>query len=224
VLYVATTLGNELQAAGGLYDAVRNTAGVTRQQNGGDTLDQLVIRGIAVQNRINYRLNGSVPMENKERAEALKGASALYYGFTSPAGVVNFVTKRAGHTPVTSAGLTTDDQGTAATTTPTKRRLWPQCFIVRLPTCRSTLRPRKVWEKAKRRRPTPSARVNAWPLASASRRNWVCAGARQTARCCRRRCSISRRESGRQVVLGSGRPRLAAGAPRTVKLTMKVDL
>jgi iron complex outermembrane receptor protein len=37
VLYVATTLGNDLQAAGGLYDAVRNTAGVTRQQNGGDT-------------------------------------------------------------------------------------------------------------------------------------------------------------------------------------------
>jgi iron complex outermembrane receptor protein len=37
-----------------------------------------VIRGIAVQNRTNYRLNGSVPMENKERAEALKGASALY--------------------------------------------------------------------------------------------------------------------------------------------------
>jgi iron complex outermembrane receptor protein len=126
VLYVATTLGNELQAAGGLYDAVRNTAGVTRQQNGGDTLDQLVIRGIAVQNRINYRLNGSVPMENKERAEALKGASALYYGFTSPAGVVNFVTKRAGHTPVTSAGLTLDDQGTAVANVDVGRRFGEQ--------------------------------------------------------------------------------------------------
>jgi len=29
----------ELQAAAGLYDALRNTAGVTRQQNGGDTWD-----------------------------------------------------------------------------------------------------------------------------------------------------------------------------------------
>ena len=86
----------ELQAAGGLYDAVRNTAGVTRQQNGGETWDQLVIRGIAVENRTNYRLNGAlpimnfsqVPMEDKERVEVLKGATALYYGFTSPAGVV----------------------------------------------------------------------------------------------------------------------------------------
>jgi len=76
----------ELQAAAGLYDALRNTAGVTRQQNGGDTWDQLVIRGIAVENRTNYRLNGSLPlmnfgqasMENKERVAVLKGATALY--------------------------------------------------------------------------------------------------------------------------------------------------
>lgn len=82
------------QAAGGLYDAVRNTAGVTRQQNGGDSWDQLVIRGITVENRTNYRLNGSlpimnfsqVPMEDKERVEVLKGTSAIYYGFTAPSG------------------------------------------------------------------------------------------------------------------------------------------
>ena len=53
-----------------------------------------------VQNRTNYRLNGSmpimnfsqVPMENKARVEVLKGASALYYGFTAPSGIVNYVT------------------------------------------------------------------------------------------------------------------------------------
>ncbi|MET0264750.1 MAG: TonB-dependent siderophore receptor [Duganella sp.] len=124
----------ELQAASGLYDAVRNTAGVTRQQNGGDTWDQLVIRGIAVENRTNYRMNGSVPimnfsqvpMENKERVEVLKGASALYYGFTSPAGVVNFVTKRAGKEPVTSAGLTLDDNGTAIASVDVGRRFGEQ--------------------------------------------------------------------------------------------------
>lgn len=111
----------ELQGAAGVYDVLRNTAGVTRQQNGGDTFDQLVIRGIPVENRTNYRLNGSlaipniseIPMENKERVEVLKGASALYYGFTSPAGVINFVTKRAGATPVTSLGLVFDEHGTA---------------------------------------------------------------------------------------------------------------
>ena len=114
----------DLQGAAGLYDALRNTAGVTRQQNGGDTWDQLVIRGIAVENRTNYRLNGSlpimnfsqVPMENKERVEVLKGASALYYGFTSPAGVVNFVTKRAGTVPVSTLGLVFDQFGTALAT------------------------------------------------------------------------------------------------------------
>ena len=120
----------ELQAAAGLYDALRNTAGVTRQQNGGDTWDQLVIRGIAVENRTNYRMNGSLPimnfgqvsMENKERVEVLKGATALYYGFTSPAGVVNFVTKRAGSVPVNTVGLNVDSQGSAVATIDAARR------------------------------------------------------------------------------------------------------
>ena len=94
----------ELQGAASIYEALRNTAGVTRQQNGGDTFDQLVIRGIAVENRTNYRLNGSlaipnvseIPMENKERVEVLKGASALYYGFTTPARLVTRLTMPAG--------------------------------------------------------------------------------------------------------------------------------
>jgi iron complex outermembrane receptor protein len=124
----------DLQAAGGLYDALRNTAGVTRQQNGGDTWDQLVIRGIGVENRTNYRLNGSlpvmnfsqVPMEDKERVEVLKGASALYYGFTSPAGVVNFVTKRAGAAPVSTLGLTLDGNGSAVASADVGRRLGQQ--------------------------------------------------------------------------------------------------
>nr|WP_307688826.1 TonB-dependent siderophore receptor [Variovorax ginsengisoli] len=120
---VVTRAVIEEQAAASVYDVLRNTAGVTRQQNGGDTFDQLVIRGIGVENRTNYRLNGSlaipnvseIPMENKERVEVLKGASALYYGFTSPAGVVNFVTKRASSVPVTTLGLSFDDQGGAQT-------------------------------------------------------------------------------------------------------------
>ncbi len=121
----------ELQGAAGLYDALRNTAGVTRQQNGGETWDQLVIRGLTVENRSNYRLNGSMPvlnfgqisMENKERVEVLKGASALYYGFTSPSGIVNLVTKRATAQPVTSLGLVVDQYGTAVTSVDVGRRL-----------------------------------------------------------------------------------------------------
>lgn len=138
----------ELQGAAGLYDALRNTAGVTRQQNGGDTWDQLVIRGIAVENRTNYRLNGSlpimnfsqVPMENKERVEVLKGATALYYGFTSPAGVVNFVTRRAGTAPVTSTGLMVDQNGTAVASVDVARRFGEdQQFGVRINAAGGTL-------------------------------------------------------------------------------------
>ena len=138
----------EQQAVSGLYDAVRNTAGVTRQQNGGETWDQLVIRGIAVENRTNYRLNGSLPimnfsqvsMENKERVEVLKGASALYYGFTSPAGVVNFVTKRAGGKPVTSMGLSLDDRGSAVANVDIGRRFGAQQeFGVRINAAGGTL-------------------------------------------------------------------------------------
>ncbi|MFK3737835.1 TonB-dependent siderophore receptor [Massilia sp. TN1-12] len=138
----------ELQAAGGLYDALRNTAGVTRQQNGGDTWDQLVIRGLPVENRTNYRLNGTLPimnfsqvaLENKERVEVLKGATALYYGFTSPAGVVNFVTKRAGSVPVTSFGLTLDDNGSAVATADVARRFGArQEFGVRINAAGGTL-------------------------------------------------------------------------------------
>lgn len=124
----------DVQAPESLYDVVRNTAGVTRQQNAGETFDQLVIRGIGVENRTNYRLNGSMPiinfgrvsLENKERVEVLKGASALYYGFTSPSGVVNFTTKRAGSKPVTSIGMSLDQYGSAVASTDIARRFGSQ--------------------------------------------------------------------------------------------------
>jgi iron complex outermembrane receptor protein len=100
----------DLQEARGLFDALKNTAGVARSQVNGVLADNLSIRGVAVENRSNYRLNGALPvnnliempMEDKERVEVLKGSSALYYGFTSPTGVVNMVMKRAGPQPVTA--------------------------------------------------------------------------------------------------------------------------
>ncbi|HEY8617444.1 TonB-dependent siderophore receptor [Phenylobacterium sp.] len=92
----------EAQAARGLYDALRNTGGVTRSQLSGSTYDNIAIRGILVENRGNYRLNGALPvinlveqpLENKARVEVLKGASALYYGFVPPSGVINMTTER----------------------------------------------------------------------------------------------------------------------------------
>jgi iron complex outermembrane receptor protein len=104
-----------------LFGALRNTAGVTRSQLSGSTYDNISIRGILVENRGNYRLNGSlpivnlidVPLENKERVEVLKGSSSLYYGLVPPSGVVNFVTKRAGKDPVTSIAVSANEHGAA---------------------------------------------------------------------------------------------------------------
>jgi len=109
----------DAQGTRSLFGALRNTAGVTRSQLTGSTYDNISIRGLLVENRGNYRLNGSlpivnlidVPLENKERVEVLKGASSLYYGFVPPSGIVNFVTKRAGKTPVTSVATSLNNHG-----------------------------------------------------------------------------------------------------------------
>jgi iron complex outermembrane receptor protein len=109
----------DAQGTNTLFGALRNTAGVTRSQLSGSTYDNISIRGLLVENRGNYRLNGflpvvnliSIPLENKEQVEVLKGASSLYYGFVPPSGIVNFVTKRAGKTPVTSVATSVNDHG-----------------------------------------------------------------------------------------------------------------
>ena len=111
----------DAQAITGVFGALRNTAGVTRSQLNGSTYDNIAIRGILVENRSNYRLNGSlpiinlidIPMENKERVEVLKGASSLYYGFVPPSGIVNLVTKRAGKDPITNVSLMANMYGGA---------------------------------------------------------------------------------------------------------------
>lgn len=109
----------DAQGARTLYGALRNTAGVTRSQLGASTYDNISIRGILVENRGNYRLNGSLPivnlidtpLENKARVEVLKGSSSLYYGLVPPSGVVNFVTKRAGKEPVTALATSVNQHG-----------------------------------------------------------------------------------------------------------------
>lgn len=92
----------DAQGVTGIYDALRNTAGVSRSQLSGVTYDNIAIRGILVENRTSYRLNGSLPVinlvdlpvENKARVEVLKGVGALYYGFAPPSGIINLTSKR----------------------------------------------------------------------------------------------------------------------------------
>ncbi|USI74886.1 TonB-dependent receptor [Sphingomonas morindae] len=109
----------DAQQAQGLDDALRNTAGITQQSTSPTTTNNFLSRGVLMNARTNYRLNGAlqiinlgpIPLENKQRVELLKGVSALYYGISTPSGIVNVVTKRAGPAPVTSFYGTGDDQG-----------------------------------------------------------------------------------------------------------------
>jgi iron complex outermembrane recepter protein len=101
------------QQSQSLLDALRNIAGVSPSQTSITVYSNVAIRGINVENRSNYRLNGvlpivnlvDLPLEDKERIEALKGASALYYGFTTPAGIVNLTMKRPTPEPYVAATL-----------------------------------------------------------------------------------------------------------------------
>lgn len=112
----------EAQQAQGLLDALRNTAGVTSSQTSPTVYSNLAIRGINVENRGNFRLNGSLPiinlidlpLEDKDRVEALKGASALYYGFTTPAGIVNLTMKRPTPDPYVALNVSGNEYGALA--------------------------------------------------------------------------------------------------------------
>lgn len=107
------------QQAQSILDALRNSPGVTSSQTSPTVYNNLSIRGIPVENRGNYRLNGSLPivnlidlpLENKVRVEALKGASALYYGFTTPSGIINLTTKRPTPDPLLNVAVTGNDFG-----------------------------------------------------------------------------------------------------------------
>ncbi|OAJ52012.1 TonB-dependent receptor [Paraburkholderia ginsengiterrae] len=100
-------------AQDGVTDAVKNQAGVSPTNSSGSPADAAQIRGIKVNLFANYRLNGglptanvmSVPSEDKQRVETLKGANALMFGVASPAGIINMVTKRAPDQDVASLAI-----------------------------------------------------------------------------------------------------------------------
>ena len=80
--------------------------------------DYLTIRGYVVDNRYNYRRDGlpisaetSLPLDNKERIEILKGTSGVQTGVSSPGGLVNLVVKRPLGEPLRSAFVEWRDNG-----------------------------------------------------------------------------------------------------------------
>jgi iron complex outermembrane receptor protein len=110
----------DAQQARSIFDAARNTAGVTQAQINTAIYSNLSIRGIPVDNTTNYRLNGVLPiltyidqpLEDKDRVEVLKGAAGLYYGYATPSGIVNLVSKRPEAQPITGLEVFGDTHGT----------------------------------------------------------------------------------------------------------------
>ncbi len=114
----------------GYSEAVKNVAGVVATNSAGSSNDAFAIRGIKLNLFSNYRLDGGLPVtgvitnptENKERVETLKGANALMFGVASPAGIINFVPKRAGARDVTSVGIAGNSFGQYGATVDIGRR------------------------------------------------------------------------------------------------------
>jgi iron complex outermembrane receptor protein len=76
-------------------------AAVTDSYNSSGYWDIIAIRGFTLDNRFNFQREGlpinsetSIPLENKERVEILKGLSGIYAGAASPGGLVNYIVKR----------------------------------------------------------------------------------------------------------------------------------
>ena len=100
----ATVVSREQMDAIGarrLSDLTTLDASVTDAYNAPGYWDFLTIRGFTLDNRLNYRREGlpisaetSIPLENKERVEILKGTSGIQAGTSAPGGLVNYVVKR----------------------------------------------------------------------------------------------------------------------------------
>ena len=99
-------------------DAVKYDASVQNSYNAVGLSDWFAIRGFALDLGSNYRKDGlvilahsSIPMENKERLEILKGLAGLQAGIASSGGILNYVTKRPTDAPVRSATFEVRERG-----------------------------------------------------------------------------------------------------------------
>ncbi|WP_459615461.1 TonB-dependent siderophore receptor [Bordetella sp. 2513F-2] len=79
----------------------------------------LSVRGLPLDWQNAYRIDGKpflsyvtvLPLEHMERIELLKGSSGFMYGFGSPGGLINYVTKKPTDEPVRSVALGYVSQG-----------------------------------------------------------------------------------------------------------------
>ena len=93
----------QIEASGArrLADLTQFDSSVGDAYNAPGYWDFLSIRGFTLDNRFNYRREGmpisaetTIPLDNKERIEILKGTSGIQAGTSAPGGLVNYVVKR----------------------------------------------------------------------------------------------------------------------------------
>lgn len=84
-----------------LSDVAPFDASITDGYNSPGYWDFVSIRGFVLDNRFNYRREGlpisaetTIPLDNKERIEILRGTSGIQAGTSGPGGLVNYVVKR----------------------------------------------------------------------------------------------------------------------------------
>ncbi|CAN5778858.1 TonB-dependent siderophore receptor [soil metagenome] len=100
-------------------DAMKFDASVNDAYNAIGYAEQFSIRGFALDNASSYRKDGfaipgdaSIPLENKERIEVLKGIAGFQAGFATPGGLINYVTKRPTGATLRSVTLEASERGT----------------------------------------------------------------------------------------------------------------
>ena len=101
-----------------LSDLTRLDPAVNDAYNAVGYWDSLTLRGFVIDNRFNYRRDGlpinaetSVPLDNKQRIEVLKGVTGMQAGTSAPGGIVNFVVKRPTEEALRSGFLQWQTQG-----------------------------------------------------------------------------------------------------------------
>ncbi|MBC7380264.1 MAG: TonB-dependent siderophore receptor [Burkholderiaceae bacterium] len=150
---ISTTIvtQDQLQAAGikRLSDITRIDPSTTDSYNAAGYWDFLTIRGYTLSNRYNYRREGlpisaetSIPLENKERVELLKGTSGIQAGTSAPGGLVNYVVKRPTEQDLRVARVEFSDRGSMLLATDLGGRFGKdKAFGYRLNAAHEDLRP-----------------------------------------------------------------------------------
>jgi len=101
-----------------LADVVKIDPSVSDAYNSEGYWDFLAVRGFVLDNRFNYRRDGlpinaetSIPLDNKDRVEVLKGTSGIQAGTSAPGGLVNLVVKRPTDAPLRNVQLGWRERG-----------------------------------------------------------------------------------------------------------------